>query len=118
MSVLSLIGEMGRQMPRVSFLITSGTATSAKMVANHLPPRTVHQFAPLDAPGPVRRFIRHWRPELRGFRGKRVVAPNAAADAGQRCKNDPRECPPERNIAKSVENGGPKPPRLFWARSI
>ncbi|AEI94493.1 3-deoxy-D-manno-octulosonic acid transferase [Roseobacter litoralis] len=63
MSVLSLIAEMGRQMPRANFLITSGTATSAKMVANHLPPRTVHQFAPLDAPGPLRRFIRHWRPD-------------------------------------------------------
>lgn len=63
MSVLALITEMGKQAPRTQFLITSGTATSAQMVASRLPPRTVHQFAPLDAPGPVKRFLKHWRPD-------------------------------------------------------
>ncbi len=63
MSVLTLISEMGKQVPRAQFLITSGTATSAKMVGGRLPPRTIHQFAPLDAPGPVRRFLKHWRPD-------------------------------------------------------
>lgn len=67
MSVISLITEMGNQLTRGQFLITSGTPTSAKMVARHLPPRTVHQFAPLDAPGPVDRFIRHWRPKAAVF---------------------------------------------------
>ncbi|MEM9576048.1 MAG: 3-deoxy-D-manno-octulosonic acid transferase [Pseudomonadota bacterium] len=63
MSVLALITEMGQQVPRARFLITSGTATSARMVGGRLPPRTVHQFAPLDAPGPVKRFLKHWRPD-------------------------------------------------------
>lgn len=63
LSVLSLITEMGEQVPRARFLITSGTATSAELVAKRLPARTVHQFAPLDAPGPVSRFLKHWRPD-------------------------------------------------------
>ncbi|MFK7765112.1 MAG: 3-deoxy-D-manno-octulosonic acid transferase [Roseobacter sp.] len=62
MSVLALIAEIGRIVPRAQFLITSGTATSAQMIADRLPPRTVHQFAPLDSPGPVARFLDHWRP--------------------------------------------------------
>ena len=67
MSVLALIQAMGRRLPRAHFLITSGTATSAQMVAKRLPERTDHQFAPLDAPGPVSRFLRHWRPDAAIF---------------------------------------------------
>lgn len=67
LSVLALITEMGRIVPRAQFLITSGTATSAEMVAKRLPARTVHQFAPLDAPGPVKRFLKHWRPDAAIF---------------------------------------------------
>lgn len=62
LSVLTLITRMGERLPGVEFLITSGTATSADLIAKRIPPRTRHQFAPLDAPGPVRRFYAHWRP--------------------------------------------------------
>ncbi|WP_176249398.1 MULTISPECIES: 3-deoxy-D-manno-octulosonic acid transferase [unclassified Sulfitobacter] len=67
LSVLALITRMGLLLPRAQFLITSGTATSAKLVAQRMPPRTVHQFAPLDAPGPLKRFLRHWRPDAAIF---------------------------------------------------
>ena len=67
MSVLALIEAMGRRLPKAQFLITSGTATSAQLIAKRLPERTVHQFAPLDAPGPVGRFLRHWRPDAAVF---------------------------------------------------
>lgn len=63
LSVLSLIDELGTQHPDLSFLLTSGTATSAQIVAKRLPPRTQHQFAPLDSRGAVRRFLDHWHPE-------------------------------------------------------
>ncbi|MGE4326123.1 MAG: 3-deoxy-D-manno-octulosonic acid transferase [Pseudodonghicola sp.] len=62
LSVLQLITVMGKRLPDTEFLITSGTATSAELVAKRLPPRSRHQFAPLDAPAPVRRFLDHWRP--------------------------------------------------------
>lgn len=67
LSVLALITRMGLILPRAQFLITSGTATSAALVAQRMPPRTVHQFAPLDAPGPLKRFLRHWRPDAAIF---------------------------------------------------
>ena len=38
-------------------LVTTGTVTSARMIASRLPPRAMHQFAPLDAPRPMRRFF-------------------------------------------------------------
>jgi 3-deoxy-D-manno-octulosonic-acid transferase len=67
LSVLRLIEEMGRQHPDLSFLITSGTATSAQIVGKRLPPRTQHQFAPLDSRRAVARFLDHWRPEAGVF---------------------------------------------------
>jgi 3-deoxy-D-manno-octulosonic-acid transferase len=48
----------------LSFLVTSGTRAAAEVFGHNLPPRTIHQFAPLDAPGPTRRFLAHWRPDL------------------------------------------------------
>ncbi|MCF6232719.1 MAG: 3-deoxy-D-manno-octulosonic acid transferase [Rhodobacteraceae bacterium] len=62
LSVLGLITAMGKRLPGHEFLITSGTATSAELIAKRLPPRTRHQFAPLDATGPVRRFYARWTP--------------------------------------------------------
>ncbi len=62
LSVLTLITRMGERLPGAEFLITSGTATSADLIAKRMPPRTRHQFAPLDATGPVSRFYAHWRP--------------------------------------------------------
>lgn len=44
-------------------LVTSGTATSAQMLATRLPAGAMHQFAPLDLPGAVERALDHWRPQ-------------------------------------------------------
>ena len=44
-------------------LVTSGTVTSAAMLAQRLPPGALHQYAPLDSPLFVRRFLKHWRPD-------------------------------------------------------
>lgn len=67
LSILSLITRMGQSLPDAEFLITSGTPTSAELVARRMPPRCRHQFAPLDAPGPLRRFLDHWRPQAAIF---------------------------------------------------
>ena len=42
---------------------TSTTRGSAEVLARNLPPRTIHQFLPLDAPGYLARFLDHWRPD-------------------------------------------------------
>ena len=67
LSVLTLISRLGERLPAHRLLITSGTATSAVLVGKRLPPRTQHQFAALDAPGPVARFLDHWRPQAAVF---------------------------------------------------
>lgn len=64
MSVLLLLKKLTEHLPQTHFLITSGTVTSAKLLSTRLPPRTMHQFAPLDAPSCVTRFIDHWRPDM------------------------------------------------------
>ena len=44
-------------------LVTTGTLTSAALLAQRLPPGALHQYAPLDSPLFVRRFLSHWRPD-------------------------------------------------------
>ncbi|MEO1342786.1 MAG: 3-deoxy-D-manno-octulosonic acid transferase [Pseudomonadota bacterium] len=67
LSVLRLIAHLGVLHSELSFLLTSGTATSAQIVANRLPPRTRHQFAPIDTPKSVNRFFDHWTPDAAVF---------------------------------------------------
>ncbi len=63
-SILGLIGVLGERMPNASFLVTTVTATSAEILASRMPPRTQHQFAPLDTPRAIKGFLRHWQPNL------------------------------------------------------
>lgn len=49
--------------PRAQALVTSGTLASARLLDTALPPRALHQFAPLDVPGWIARFLDHWRPD-------------------------------------------------------
>jgi 3-deoxy-D-manno-octulosonic-acid transferase len=44
-------------------LVTTGTVTSAAMLAQRLPGAALHQYAPFDSPLFVRRFLKHWRPD-------------------------------------------------------
>lgn len=67
LSVITLIKRLGERLPDASFLITSGTPTSAALIEKRMPPRTRHQYPPLDAAGPVRRFLNHWRPDAAIF---------------------------------------------------
>jgi 3-deoxy-D-manno-octulosonic-acid transferase len=53
--------------PDRNVLVTTGTVTSARLMAERLPARAFHQYAPLDSPASVRRFLDHWRPDLALF---------------------------------------------------
>ena len=44
-------------------LVTTGTVTSAALLAQRLPAGGLHQYAPLDSPLFMRRFLSHWRPD-------------------------------------------------------
>ena len=67
LSLLPLVEALALARPDAGLLVTSGTRTSAQVLAQRLPPNTIHQYAPVDAPGAVRRFLRHWRPDLAVF---------------------------------------------------
>jgi 3-deoxy-D-manno-octulosonic-acid transferase len=48
-------------------LVTSGTVTSAAIVAKRFPADVIHQYVPYDSPRYVARFLDHWRPSLALF---------------------------------------------------
>jgi len=63
-SLLEMIRRLGEERPDLSFLITTGTTTSAQVLIGRIPARSVHQFVPLDIGPWVRRFLDHWTPDL------------------------------------------------------
>ncbi len=64
-SMLSLIDRLLVERPRLSVLVTTGTVTSARLLASRLPAdRAWHQYVPIDRPACVRAFLDHWRPDL------------------------------------------------------
>jgi 3-deoxy-D-manno-octulosonic-acid transferase len=63
-SALSLIAKLLASDASLSILVTTGTVTSARLLASRLPERSFHQFVPLDVPGWVGGFLDHWRPDL------------------------------------------------------
>ena len=64
LSLRGLIARMHDARPDLSFLVTSTTRASGEVFAKNLPPRTIHQFLPLDAPTYRRRFLDHFQPDL------------------------------------------------------
>ena len=67
LSHLPLVERLRAERPDLGVLVTSGTRTSAELLARRLPEGVIHQYAPVDAPGAVRRFLDHWRPDLGVF---------------------------------------------------
>jgi 3-deoxy-D-manno-octulosonic-acid transferase len=51
----------------IRVLLTSGTVSSATIVAKRFPADIIHQYVPYDSPRYVRRFLDHWRPGLALF---------------------------------------------------
>lgn len=64
LSILPLIERLIAVRPDVSILVTTGTVTSATLMAGRLPPGAFHQFIPIDRRTEVRRFLDHWKPDL------------------------------------------------------
>jgi 3-deoxy-D-manno-octulosonic-acid transferase len=62
-SILRLVDRLLHDRPDLSALVTTGTVTSARMLANRLPARALHQFVPVDRVSWIRRFLDHWRPD-------------------------------------------------------
>ncbi len=82
-SLLPLAQALRARRPGLTLLITSGTVTSAQALAGRLPEGAIHQFLPVDAPGAMRRFLSHWRPDL-GVLVESELWPNLIRAAGRR----------------------------------
>lgn len=72
LSILPVIVELQRVAAPPTVLVTTGTVTSAKLLASRLEGlqpvgRVEHRFAPLDVPSWAERFLDHWRPDVAGF---------------------------------------------------
>ncbi len=70
-SILPLLSALSSQAPDAWVLLTTGTVTSAALLADQLPrlglERVLHRFVPLDVPAWAARFLDHWRPDAAGF---------------------------------------------------
>jgi 3-deoxy-D-manno-octulosonic-acid transferase len=63
-SILSLINRLDHDYPTHSILVTTGTVTSATIMAERLPQSVIHQFIPVDQPMWIQRFLDHWNPDI------------------------------------------------------
>jgi 3-deoxy-D-manno-octulosonic-acid transferase len=71
-SVLPVLEQFATIAPDAHVLFTTGTVTSAALLARRLPElglgaRVLHRFAPLDVPRWATRFLDHWRPDAAAF---------------------------------------------------
>jgi 3-deoxy-D-manno-octulosonic-acid transferase len=87
-SVLPVLSAFARLTPDATVLMTTGTVTSAAMLARRLPElglqdRVLHRFAPLDVPAWTARFLDHWRPDAAAF-VESEIWPNLLAGCASR----------------------------------
>lgn len=61
-AVIPLIKEVTRR--GISVVLTTGTRTSARVVASRLGTDVIHQYVPLDFKPAVARFLDYWEPDL------------------------------------------------------
>lgn len=68
LALLPLLELAGKERPDAAFLLTTSTRTSAEVLAKiGLPPRCIHQYAPIDTAQSIGRFLDFWRPEVAVF---------------------------------------------------
>jgi 3-deoxy-D-manno-octulosonic-acid transferase len=64
LTLLPVLDRLRLARPDVAVLMTTGTVTSARLMASRLPDGVRHQFVPIDTRAAVGRFLDHWRPDL------------------------------------------------------
>ena len=63
-SMLPLINRLLENYPDLNIMVTTGTMTSAEVMAKRLPERAFHQYIPIDNPLFTKRFLKHWQPDV------------------------------------------------------
>jgi 3-deoxy-D-manno-octulosonic-acid transferase len=62
-SVLPVIERLVATAPPIGVVLTTGTRSSAALMAERLPAGALHAYAPVDTAPALRRFVAHWRPD-------------------------------------------------------
>lgn len=63
LSMLPLINRILKENPSAWVMVTSGTVTSASLMARRLPERAFHEYISVDMRGACRRVVRHFKPD-------------------------------------------------------
>jgi len=63
-ALLVLIKQMLSDYPSIQIMVTTGTVTSAKFMADRLPSGAFHQYIPVDQPDWTESFLNHWHPDF------------------------------------------------------
>ena len=63
LSMQPLINRILEKNPNIHIMVTSGTITSAALMAKRLPQRAFHVYIPVDFAGSTRRFVSHFKPD-------------------------------------------------------
>ncbi|GAA6207260.1 lipid IV(A) 3-deoxy-D-manno-octulosonic acid transferase [Cognatishimia sp. WU-CL00825] len=66
-SILGLLPTLIKQAADTTILVTTTTATAAKLAETRLPERCLHQYSPLDTAKATQRFLTHWHPDMAVF---------------------------------------------------
>ncbi|XP_010452273.1 PREDICTED: probable 3-deoxy-D-manno-octulosonic acid transferase, mitochondrial [Camelina sativa] len=62
MAAIPVIRRCNELKPDLTILMTTTTVSAFEVIKNQLPIGVLHQFAPLDTPGAIDRFLGHWKP--------------------------------------------------------
>jgi 3-deoxy-D-manno-octulosonic-acid transferase len=62
-ALLPLIDRLAKT-GQATILLTTGTVTSARLLAMRLPGNAIHQYVPVDHPDWAKAFLDHWQPDL------------------------------------------------------
>lgn len=63
-SLLVLVQKLLADYPFLQVMVTTGTVTSAKLMADRLPSGAFHQYMPVDQPDWTENFLNHWHPDF------------------------------------------------------
>ena len=64
LSMLPLIENLLEHYSGIQIMITTGTVSSANLLADRLPNRAFHQYVPVDLKPYILRFLDHWQPDI------------------------------------------------------
>ena len=114
---LSLLPLIERFIQRgLEVLVTSGTVSSARVLTARLPAGAFHQYAPLDAPQFVDRFLDHWRPDIAVFAESELWPNMVARGARARRAAHPRQRPHLAKIGRALAQRARRGRNPFSAR--